>query len=247
MNQAIAQVKAVRQQEYNLARLLEKHTRDHDDLMASLSLAGAIGGGMVKGIGKGIGWGWKKATATDSRILRAGELVQNAQEQRKQGDVDTALRLYEDALEYMKRIPPRLEHAWELRAQSEMGMIYFEMEEYSKSQTHYERALSLAKTKYGKKDVTAATLLNFLGVVSLHGKEAPKAIEYFHQALKIREAKLGKLDSKTIGTYDSLAIAYQKDGEYNEAIQYFGKVLKQLLQTSGKDSRRVADVYVDIG
>jgi tetratricopeptide (TPR) repeat protein len=76
--------------------------------------------------------------------------------------------------------------------------IYFEATQFPAAEERLREALRIWEKKFGRKDLSVASILNRLGAIAYRTGQHEKALSYLSEALQIREAILGSEHSEVV-------------------------------------------------
>jgi len=133
---------------------------------------------------------------------------ENSRVQYKKGLSLVAGKINEDAIKEFKAVIKR-DPGYAL-AYEGLGLAYFQMGKYEKSEKHFSKALEL-NPKLWKSN-------NFLGTIYDRQKKYEKAIQKYYAAIA------SKPDEKIL--YNNLGVSYYLAGEYHRAVIAFNNALR---------------------
>ena len=103
---------------------------------------------------------------------------------------------------------------------SDLGVLYSDVNNYSKAEEYHQQALSIRQSTLGYSHPDCATSLLNLGGLYYEQGLYTKAELHFQRALKIYKSALGEKDVKYAATLDNLGLLYQAIGNYANAESY---------------------------
>jgi tetratricopeptide (TPR) repeat protein len=134
------------------------------------------------------------------------------------GDLDSALRYREQALDLYRSMPD----LWgECSLHMSVGKVYAEMGEGEKALEHYRRGLAIARSMSNTH--LSSVLLREIGAVYGRRAEWKEALEHYQQALAL--GRRGSDPRDVADALDRMGDAYLGLGRPREALEYFGRAL----------------------
>jgi tetratricopeptide (TPR) repeat protein len=113
----------------------------------------------------------------------------------------------------------------------QLGSVYYNMGEYSKALSSYERSLEIRKIALPPNHPDFATSYNNIGSVYANMGEYSKALSSYERSLEIRKIALPPNHPDLATSYNNIGSVYANMGEYSKALSYYEKA-QQILQQS---------------
>jgi CHAT domain-containing protein len=182
----------------------------------------------------------RAATENDGALQEARKLFAESGRLARAGKQDEAFSLYERVREIRERVlgPDHHAVASVLRSQ---GAYYLAVDDYSKSERFFQRALIIYQKSLGPEHPkVAVTLTDLAFVYDIRGEYA-KAEPLFKQALTISEKRLGPEHPNVSLVLNHLASLYKRTGEYAKAEPLYQHSLTVREQRLGPEDPSVAD------
>lgn len=107
-----------------------------------------------------------------------------------------------------------------------LGVVYNELGEFSKTLDHLQRALEIRVAVHGEENNLTATTYNNIGNTYLDSGDPNKALEYFQKALDINQKVLDSDDPALAVSYNDLGNVFYSLGDYGKALEYLEKALE---------------------
>jgi tetratricopeptide (TPR) repeat protein len=139
------------------------------------------------------------------------------------------------------------DHPDTAQSYNNIGLVYYNQEDYAKALEYYQEALDIQEKVLGKEHPHTATSYNNIGVVYANQEDYVKALEYFQKSLVVREKVLGKEHPDTAQSYNNIGLVYDHQGNYARALEYFQKSLVILEKVLGENHPDTAASYNNIG
>jgi len=138
---------------------------------------------------------------------------------RTQGELDAAIKLYQQSLRFSRELDDKLSIA---NNYGNLGNIYREKKDLIKALEFIEISLQLNLELENKGGL--ANNYNNLGLVYYAQYELTKAVEYFEKALKLNQELSRK--EEIASNYGNLGNVYRVQHKYDKAFWYFEQSLK---------------------
>ncbi|MCK5776347.1 MAG: tetratricopeptide repeat protein, partial [Bacteroidales bacterium] len=164
----------------------------------------------------------------------------------KRGQVDDALKVYNEALDLASY------HENSSREMSllynNLGVFYSERSNFEKSLMYYEKSLSINKRLKNVRD--EARLYNNIGTIFWYQSKLDSALLYFLKSLHLRDS-LGDINGKAY-TLNNLGMYYGSIENFPQSLKYFKESLKTYKHTVNRRGVslalfNIASVYQIIG
>jgi len=130
---------------------------------------------------------------------------------------------------------------------NELGMILFDVGDYKKAITCFEKALEIDRKVYGEEHPDVATRLNNLGLAWYSLGDCKKAVEYYEKALEIDGKVYGEEHPHVAKYLNNLGEVWRSLGDYEKAIQYYEKALEIDRKVYGEEHPDVAIYLNNLG
>lgn len=169
-----------------------------------------------------------------------------AQSQRNQDDYKHALDLYLISLETFQRIISP--NAVELSSlYSNIGSMYFRLENYDKSQEFYQNALEINLRSNTPDFYSISSFTNSIGIIYTKQGKYPEAIKSFERTLKILEQSPEQHNAELAATYDDLGDAYFVQLKFVEALTNYSKAIEIQERIEPRNVQALATSYQTVG
>ncbi|CAF1222468.1 unnamed protein product [Rotaria sordida] len=122
------------------------------------------------------------------------------------------------------------------------GNLLFEMAEYEKAESYYQRLLNELSTTDGK---TAAACHHGLGVIAKRRGEIDLAIRHHEKSLQLSRA-VPNNDQAVAASLHSLANEYKEKGEFVKALDYYTQAREIKFNLAGRETPDTASTYYHI-
>jgi tetratricopeptide (TPR) repeat protein len=169
---------------------------------------------------------------------RADLLKSEADWMRRLGEVESAIPLYEEALEFVLQIQ---DGQGERAILGNLGNAYFNLGQYERAIEFYEKSLQIAQ-KIGERQGQGAAYGNLGNVYDSLG-QYERAIEFYEKSLQIAQ-EIGDWQGQG-AVYGNLGIAYLNLGQYERVIEFQRRRL-QIAQEIG-DRQGQGNAYGNLG
>lgn len=126
------------------------------------------------------------------------------------------------------------------QAYNDLGIIYFDKQDFSKALDLYNKSLDIRKRIDDKKGIAA--IYNKIGIIFQMKGDYLKVLEYQQKALDIYESM--KYDYGISYSYNNIAVLYHDIGNYSEALKY--NFLSAGLKEKIGDTYGLSGSYVNI-
>jgi tetratricopeptide (TPR) repeat protein/predicted Ser/Thr protein kinase len=127
-----------------------------------------------------------------------------------------------------------------------VGNGQFQRAEYEDARESYERALELARERFGPEHIEVAALLNNLGNAHDGLGEHRRAKELFQESLRMKEAAVGPGHPELGFGYHSLGNSAFRDADFEQAKQYFERAVEIRENALGVDHPEVAETLTSL-
>jgi len=108
-------------------------------------------------------------------------------------------------------------------AYNNLGSLYQDWAQYTKSFDYLDKALAIRKGAYGENHVDVAAVMNNVGVSYGDMDDFDTALTWFEKALQIRRNVLPETHPHIMASYNNLGIVHYNRGDYNRALDYYAK------------------------
>jgi tetratricopeptide (TPR) repeat protein len=163
-----------------------------------------------------------------------------------QGKYTEAFSYYEKALEiYQKTLPAN--HPNLATSYSNIGFVYYNMENYSKALSYYEKTLEIEQETLPANHPHLATSYNNIGLVYYNMGNYSKALSYYEKTLEIEQETLPANHPHLATSYNNIGSVYDNMGEYSKALSYYEKALEIKQKTLPANHPSLATSYNNIG
>ncbi|CAF3803895.1 unnamed protein product [Rotaria sordida] len=122
------------------------------------------------------------------------------------------------------------------------GNLLFEMAEYEKAESYYQRLLNELSTTDGK---TAAACHHGLGVIAKRRGEIDLAIRHHEKSLQLSRA-VPNNDQAVAASLHSLANEYKEKGEFVKALDHYTQAREIKFNLAGRETPDTASTYYHI-
>lgn len=176
-----------------------------------------------------------------------------AQLRRNQEDYQHALELYLLSLNIFLRITSS--KSIELSAlYSNIGSMYFRLDNYDKSQEFYQLALDTQLHSNTPDLYSVSSFTNSIGIIYTKQSKYPEAIVFFERTLKILQQCVEPHQAEIAATYEDLGDANIAQFKYDQALENYSKALQiheELIprnpQTIGALYQTIGNIYLKLG
>lgn len=140
-----------------------------------------------------------------------------------------------------------MEHHKTASAYSDIGVAYFNKNDYVKALEYFLKDLSICEKLLGKEHPDTAKSYNNIGSAHYMLGDYNKALEFFFKDLAICEKVLGKEHPDMATAYNNIGAVYNDQNNYKMALEYYFKAITICEITLGKDHPNTAAFYNNIG
>jgi CHAT domain-containing protein/tetratricopeptide (TPR) repeat protein len=134
-----------------------------------------------------------------------------------------------------------IEHEDLIKSLSNLGIVYFQVGDYSKAEEYFRRSLRiLENTPEADDELTAWTYSN-LGSIRWRTGDYAEAKELYERALAIRERVFGAVHPGVAACLVNLALVSSSVGDNEETTRLYERALEIQKETLGPDHPNVAD------
>lgn len=139
-------------------------------------------------------------------------------------------------------------------AYNNLGSLYQDWAQYTKSFDYLDKALAIRKGAYGENHVDVAAVMNNIGVSYGDMDDFDTALTWFEKALQIRRNVLPETHPHIMASYNNLGIVHYNRGDYNRALDYYAKT-QELIELNfgethpyvGYINNNLANTYREMG
>ena len=135
-----------------------------------------------------------------------------------------------------------------------LGLVYYDMGEYSKALSSYEQSLEIMKVALPPNHPDLATSYNNIGLVYYNMGEYSKALSSYEQSLEIMKVALPPNHPDLATSYNNIGLVYYNMGEYSKALSSYEQsleIMKVALPPNHPDLaasyNNIGNVYKDMG
>jgi tetratricopeptide (TPR) repeat protein len=128
-----------------------------------------------------------------------------------------------------------------------LGRLYLVLEDFDKSQTYYEKVLTIRKKVFGDKHPAVANSYNNLALLYQEQRNNEKCREYYENALKIYEDNPTYQQHPSLALlYYNFAIFYHQQKKYPQAEEYYNKALELYTKMFNDTHPLAANCYYNL-
>mmetsp|Transcript_2720 Transcript_2720/g.2367 ORF Transcript_2720/g.2367 Transcript_2720/m.2367 type:complete len:282 (+) Transcript_2720:2168-3013(+) len=164
-------------------------------------------------------------------------------------EYDIAIEKLDKGFSILERIDqPNTEVGGSIKNQ--LGMVYQNMGQFTKSSENFKHGLAIRKKIYGKTpNYDLACSNNNVGYSFSHLGEYGKAFDYFCKAHDIIAKLYGEDHREMVGCYNNMGSASNKLGKFVDATYYFEKAIKirEENRLPDDDDGDLAKIYNNLG
>jgi CHAT domain-containing protein/Tfp pilus assembly protein PilF len=182
----------------------------------------------------------KKMSPEQSRVLtEVLQLMTNSSELQRQGKLDEAIRLREQAQAVIEKTFGVEHFAAPLNLKL-LAFLYDQKGDYRKAEATYLRALAAQEKLNGPEHTEVANVLVGLGTVYSHLEDFARAEQAYARVLSIREKALGPDSPEVASALYSLSYTFTNRGRYAQAEPLLKRALAIQEKALGPDDSEVA-------
>jgi len=139
------------------------------------------------------------------------------------------------------------EHENTAASYNNIGLVYEEQGDYSKSLEYYFKALKTREMILGIEHPDTAASYNNIGGVYDDQGDYNRALEYYLKALAIWKKVFGTEHPATATSYNNIGLVYFEQGNYGKSLEYHFKALTTREKVLGIEHPDTATSYNNIG